>query len=369
MAWVEQLPSGSWRGMYRDASGRKRSSGVSKIGKRDAEARAQAAEVAARGKTTGAPVSDLTWGEWRPTWMSQRTVAAGTLIEDEKRVERHVEPRWGSVKLVDIRRADVQRWVSELSASGLSPSTVRKIHAVLSASMSAAARMDLVETNPCSDVAKPALPPTEEHWLSDDEIEALRDTIDERHLFTYELLIGTGLRWGECAGLHWTHVDFDRSTIEVVWAADRKAGGFKAPKSNQKRTVPVSERLLGLLSDRLEAMGWGEPPDANYVGGRRPPHGLVLAGKPGGGAPDPKPFSMALSAAGRAATVGEGARKRKVGAVRVHDLRHSYATRLVRRGVSILAVSKLMGHSSVVVTQRYASAGDTEWDAVRTALG
>lgn len=51
-----------------------------------------------------------------------------------------------------------------------------------------------------------------------------------------------------------------------------------------------------------------------------------------------------------------------------HDLRHTYASWILQDGVSIEALSKLLGHSSVTTTERYSHLADTQWDAVRAAL-
>lgn len=351
--------------MYRDPTGRKKSAGTFD-GKRLAQQAANTAEVTAK---TGRPSSDVTWGEWERQWTASRTVATSTALEDHKRIERHVRPRWGHVRLDKITRADVQQWSGELTASGLSASTVRKIVGVLSASMRAALRLDVIEVNPCTDLEQPKLAPSPEHWLSTDEVAAVREVLDDRYALTFELLLGTGMRWGEGVGLHWDHVDLEQGSIEVVWSWDRKGRTFKPPKSHQKRRVPIGDHLVGLLDARLEAVGFGEPPAGiEYDEMRRPAHGLVLA-VPGGTPPNGTSFAHGLSAAGRAAFVGKGARRRRVGDIRPHDLRHTYASKLVQGGVPIQQVSKLLGHSSLTVTQRYASLGDSQWDSVRNVLG
>lgn len=326
MAWIEQLPSKRWRGMYRDSAGRKKSAGTF-TGKRAAQQAANTAEATAK---TVRPASEVTWSEWEPQWVASRSVASSTAIEDGKRIERHVRPRWGAVKLNDITRADVQRWSGELTASGLSASTVRKIVGVLSASMRAAVRLDVIDVNPCTDLQQPKLAPSPEHWLSVPEVDALRDVLDDRYLLTFELLLGTGMRWGEGVGLHWDQVHLDAATIEVLWSFDRKSKSFTPPKSHQKRTVPIGERLVGLLDARLADVGSGAPPPGiEYKEMRAPLRGLVLA-TPGGTPPNGTSFAHGLSAAGRAAFVGEGARRRRVGEVRPHDLRHTYASSLVQ---------------------------------------
>ena len=364
MAWTEKLPSGRYRGMFRASDGRKRSVGTFD-GKRAAQNAATAAEVGAKNER---PSSDLSWSEWEARWTPGRSVAAATKLEDGKRIEKHVRPRWGEVKLEDISRSEVQSWASELAASGLSPSTTRKIVGVLSASMRAALRLDVIAVNPCTDIELPRIPPSPEHWLTDEEVDALRGTLDESQRFCFELLLGTGLRWGEAVGLHWSHVDLDRRQIEVLWSFDRKSKTMKPPKSHQRRTVPIGDTLVEMLGARLDERGWGSPPDLPYLDMKRPAHGLVLA-TPGGTPPNGTSFALAVAAAGKSAFVGEGERRRRVGNVRPHDLRHTFASRLVQRGINIQAVSNLLGHSSLTVTTRYASLGQSQFDAIRDVLG
>ncbi|UEA61431.1 site-specific integrase [Gordonia otitidis] len=228
----------------------------------------------------------------------------------------------------------------------------------------------LLSTNEATALNLPTIPPSPERWLSGDELDAIRAVLAESYLFTFELLVGTGTRWGEAVGLHYDDVDLHRKTIRIRWAWDRRNHLMKSPKTRQTRTVPISDRLANLIQERLDADGLGTPPDVEYQGGRRPLYGLVLRGT--NGLPvNPTSFAHGLTAAGNAAFVGAEGRKdrRRVGAVRTHDLRHSWASSLVQKGVPIDTVSKLLGHSNLTTTQRYADAADSQWDAVRNALG
>ncbi|MGW5075177.1 tyrosine-type recombinase/integrase [Rhodococcus sp. NPDC004095] len=365
MAWVEQLPSGRYRGMYRDGSNRKKSAGTFDS-KRAAQQAANAAEVGARQLPAR---SDVTFGEWCPVWSAGRQVEDSTRREDQKRLARHVLPQWEDDQLADISRADVQAWAIELVESGLSASTVRKIVGVLSSAMKAAVLADLIPANPCTGVELPKIPPSPERWLSSAEVDAIREVLADGHQLAFELLVGTGMRWGEATGLHWDHVDLDAGTIQVVWAHDRAGKFFKPPKTHAKRTIPIGERLANLLDARLEESGYGAPPaGVEYREMRKPGYGLVL-GTSAGTPPNGVSFAHALEAAGQAAFVGEGNRRRRVGHVRPHDLRHTYASLLVQSGVPIQAVGKLLGHGSLSVTQRYASVGDSQWDSIRSVLG
>lgn len=370
MAWTQQLKSGRYRALYRDEYGKQKSAGTFDKEK-TALGKAQAAEDEAR---TRKPKETLTWGEWRERWVPTRTVEASTLDRDNTRITVHLAPKWDTAMLSDIDRPAVQAWVRDLSrpkdqgGAGLSPSTVRKTVGVLSASLKAAMRDGLIDVNPCTSLEYPAIPPSPERWLSTAEVDAIRDVLAEQYQFTFELLLGTGCRWGEACGIHWDDVDLHRKVITVRWSWERRAHYMKAPKTGKTRTVPIGDRLAKLLGERLDAEGLGAPPSVEYKGGSKPLYGLVLR-TPAGTPPNGTSFAHGLTAAGNAAMVGEGVNRKRVGAVRPHDLRHTFGSGLVQKGITLDAVSKLMGHSSVLVTQRYASAAESQWDAVRNALG
>ncbi|MFE3029639.1 tyrosine-type recombinase/integrase [Nocardia tengchongensis] len=67
--------------------------------------------------------------------------------------------------------------------------------------------------------------------------------------------------------------------------------------------------------------------------------------------------------------MGEGDDRRRLGKVRPNDLRHTYASRLVRAKVPLDQVQLLLGHASVRTTQRYARQGESQWPDVRKTLG
>lgn len=363
MAWSEKLPSGKWRGIYRDQNGKRRSAGTFGTEKQ-ALGKATAAEDEARRRPAS---SDLTWREWHDRWVKTRKVEQSTAVRDASRIEHHVMPRWGAVPLSEIRRPDVQAWVDE-DLSKLAPSSVQKVIAVLGASLRAAMNAGLLATNEATALNLPPIPPSPERWLSDAEVDALRGVLADSCLLTFEVLVGTGARWGEAVALHWDDIDLRRKTARIRLAWDRQNKLFKAPKTRQARVVPIGDKLVGQLQARLDADGLGSPPDAPYPSGVRPLYGLVLRSARGF-PPDARNFARDLSAAGKAAFVDDGDNKRRIGAVRVHDLRHSYASGLVQSGVPIDAVSKLLGHSSLLTTQRYADAAESQWAAVRNALG
>jgi integrase len=138
--------------------------------------------------------------------------------------------------------------------------------------------------------------------------------------------IDTGARKGEAVGLLWKDVELGQG--------DRGVVKFMDTKSKQPRGIPLTKRVHALLTEKLK----DKPEDVEHV--------FVYQGKPAG---DPKKaFEQAVKDA--ALFLPEGHKDN----VTPHVLRHTFASRLVMKGVPLYQVSKLMGHASMRMTERYA---------------
>jgi integrase len=251
---------------------------------------------------------------------------------------KHILPAWQSVPLDGIRASAVQAWVKQLTTSGLAPATVRSCHNLLAGALEAAVRDRLINGNPARAVQLPATPPGREVYLSPAEVDqvaaAMANDIDRAVLLT---LAYCGLRWGELAGLRRSRLAPDLSTVRVVETVVEVGGVFSRkpyPKGRRARTVPVPQRLRGVLDGHLCA--------------HHPSGGDLLVFTNGAGEPlsrhqwPRRAFQPAVaSALGRTD-------------VRVHDLRHSYASWLVQAGVGLYQVAALLGHADPATTARYA---------------
>ncbi|MFC9433990.1 tyrosine-type recombinase/integrase [Nocardia sp. NPDC057030] len=365
MGWAEKLPSGRYRGMYRDAFGRKRSAGI--FTSKDVARRKAAAEEDKQRENPVRPVPAMTWGEWLPKWKALRTVEEGTQKIDDQRIGKHLSPRWGSIQLKAIEQHDVQEWIAELRGV-MAPTSVDKCYRLLSGSLKAARKAKLITDNPCHEIDLPKAGPSPERFLEDDEYSGLREPLEEFDRLIIDVLVGTGMRMGEAQGLHKEHIDLKRKTISIEWAWDKAARRMKPPKDHEKRVIPIGDTLTKILARLIKRDGLGEPAPVRYVAGRSVRSGLLL-GHVDGRPFDADNFGKRFQAASRVAWVTDGEEKRRLGKVRPHDLRHTYAGRLVRAGVPIQQVQKLLGHASLRTTQRYASLADSQWESVRGVLG
>lgn len=357
MGWTVKRGN-SYQARYRDADGRTRAAGTF-ARKSDAQKAADQAGI-----NLHEDKETLTWTEWKPIWWASRTVEPGTLARDQLAIDKHVEPRWGEIRLDEIAKHDVQLWVTELRKTGLAATTVAKLRNILSGSLRAAVDAEEIDTNPCQGVKLPKAGPSPDRFLTPEECDAIRKFLPPDQQFLFDLLLGTGMRFGEALGLHWEDVDCksDKPTVTVYWSWDRVDRSMKAPKSNQSRTIPISAALAGALKAKLAEDGWGEPLLVEYRGSRKPHSGVVIASR------NETEWMYGWRAAVKVATVGTGKDKRKVGSVRTHDLRHTYASRRVQSGTELQVVKDLLGHSTITLTERYARLAPNKFDDVRKHL-
>jgi integrase len=126
------------------------------------------------------------------------------------------------------------------------------------------------------------------------------------------LAINTGMRFGEMNDLTWDRVDLLNRTI---WLPGR------ATKNKKGRHVPLNDNALAALNAIPERIDGGRV----FTNARM----------------NEDPFKIALKRA-------------RIKNFRFHDLRHTFASRLVMAGIDLYRVSQLLGHSNVLMTQRYA---------------
>lgn len=361
MAWSEKLSSGRYRGGYRDRN--RELCYTEHTYTQPAEAKAEAQRLEDRTRNRPAyrkSAGKVSYREWVDEWWPKRTVEPITLRQDWLRMTKHILPRWGEVPLKDLSedRDGVQAWIDEKAGSKLSASTVAKIKALLSASMTAAIDDQRIVVNPCTRIKLPTIPPPDERYLERDEYAALREEMPtERDKLLCDLLVGTGLRWGEAVALHRPRIHRGSRSLDVMGVYDPEADAIKAyPKGKKKRSVPLEDSLAKLLAEWM----------ANTPAECATPHlkgstcrgGLLFSDD--GAVLDYFSFEKY--------TWRAAVKRAKVGPLRIHDLRHTYASWLRQDGVGLDEIQMLLGHTSAQTTQRYAHIGTARWDTVRTAL-
>lgn len=289
-----------------------------------------------------------------------------------QRLDCHVLPVFGSMEVRDIRRADCEDFVRTLAAKGLTPPSIKHAYDPLRRVLARAVKDDALLRNPADGVRLPTDRSTnrqkpQAHFLSAEQVELLARELDA--VPPYGLLIRfmayTGLRAGEVAGLNVADVATGR--VNVHRTREKIKGGWRdgTPKSEKsKRVVPLPGWLRSDMRAYLaDVHPHGDDAAAPLWPGRhRYPDSKTL------GALDwsePWERGCFAKAAFRPAL-------RRVGlppTVRLHDLRHTYASLSASAGVTREMLMDLMGHSSVVMTAAYTHLFTSDKDAAVELLG
>jgi len=268
----------------------------------------------------------------------------------EELLRQHVTPEIGSIALSKLAIADVRVMIATLSSKPgragkpLSPTTVGHARNALRAALADAVNDGLIARNPAAGrgVGAPkavahlveALTPEQ----ADSIVEAVRD---DRYGCLYRVLLWTGLRLGEATALRWADVDHAEPD---GWIRVRRSygvvggqGRFAEPKTKQsRRDVPIIDDVFEALREQRRRQR-----EARLLAGPDwVDQGLVFAG-PTGGPLDPRSITKRLHVL--LAPIG-------LPGLRTHDLRHGYATLLIRQGAQIPTIAKLLGHASPVMT-------------------
>lgn len=284
--------------------------------------------------------------------LGRRTVAG-----HRSAVKVHMAPRFGSDFVADLEPADVQALLGAMAKAGKAPKTILNVYTSLSAIFDYSVSQGWRPDNPCGPVDAPSIEeadPEGINYLDAGEIEALLRAVDltdpcgstDRAL--YAVAAKCGLRQGELLALRWRDVDWAAERLRVRASFDRKVE--KAPKTKSgRRSPPLPRSVAAELERHSRTTSYGAPDD------------LVFCNPETGGHLDHSKLSRRYRAALKAA----GLR-----ALRFHDLRHSYGTRLAAAGVDLVKIKTWMGHKDITTTMIYAhyAPGEDEAATVEAAF-
>ncbi|OYX72929.1 MAG: hypothetical protein B7Y81_04215 [Caulobacter sp. 32-67-35] len=289
----------------------------------------QADKAAARETLTMAELCDLYLAE------GISAKKASTIALDKVRIARHIKPAIGARKITDLHASDIQRLTQDIAAGKLKdptphsrggPGAAARTAGLLGGVFKFAVARKLCAENPAAGVKRPK-DRKRDRFLSPKELGALGDaltTASERGanpglVTIIRLLCLTGARKNEIARLRWSEVNIERGRLEL---ADSKTG---------EKVVPLGAAAMELLSEVART-------NSAYV------------------FPDPRDASIPIRnldwfwvGIRRAAALED---------VRIHDLRHSFASVAVAGGSSLFLIGKLLGHADAATTQRYAHLAD-----------
>ena len=238
-------------------------------------------------------------------------------------LQNHMIPAFGGVALTDIHKQDVIRWRDEISTR-VAAAFVNALVGTLSSAFSWFVDQRWIERNPCHRVKMLVRPQRVFPWLQNSEqVTRLISECTPNIRNMVAVLVGTGMRIDEALHLQWDDIDLEHRLITV------HRGRKGMTKSGRMRRVPIFDSVLPVLREMRLQRG----DNVLLWPGRKP-------GKPLFQASVWRPFKAAVERA--------GLDKR----MRIHDLRHSFASLFLLDGGDIFKLSRILGHSSVTITEK-----------------
>ena len=279
--------------------------------------------------------------DWLISVQSSRSKTTTALYIRTVNIE--IIPILGKTKLNDLNPGIIQRFYDYQIKIGKSGHAVHTMHKILKVSLQHAVKLGMIIRNPCK-VTTPPRPEKHEMKIYDEnQIQIFLNTalsIKDQYYPLYYLAFHTGMRQSELIGLKWEDIDWERNTLQVRRQLLRHKGGgyeFSKPKSrSSNRKILIGLRTMDVLKNHQETViqkrknakeNWTE---------------LDLI------------FPTKVGTPIVSSNLRRGFRKvlnvSRLPKIRFHDLRHTAASMMLNYGISVLAVSRRLGHSKPSIT-------------------
>ncbi len=255
----------------------------------------------------------------------QHVAHAQTYMKSIKTLEgymKRIRKRWGKIRLTDIKQQDVAVWLAELRREGLAPATVEKTRVIMNRSFQLGAQWEVpgADRNPVKGVPRVKFSNARETYVNSDQAAALlaaaTNSRNKQLKSIIALLLLTGMRVSELLSSRWENVDIDGGTLFVPIS-----------KNGRSRHVPLAQAAIQVLRDMQRTA----KVEFLFPNPRNPTKSITTI-KHG--------WQAVREAAG-------------MPNLRIHDLRHSFASAAVSAGIDLYHVGKIMGHQNVSSTARY----------------
>lgn len=378
----DQMPDGRYRYRYTDKNGERKSvyswklTATDKVpqGKRDGLSLRQKETEIEKDLQDGIDsslASNITLND-----MFEKYIGLKTNLKNSTRVnyiycyDHFVRKNIGNRKIKTFKYSDIKSFYNELLQNGMKVSTLDNIHTILHPTFTLAVRDGVIRNNPtegvCAELKKVTDKPKQRHALTKEEQQLFMDFIKESPTYNHWLplftfFLGTGCRVGEVVGIRWKDIDFNNDTISInhntTYRPDGKGGmivSINTPKTEAGiRTIPmfkgVREAILQMKLDQMklgircesEIDGYTDFVFMNRYGGILLPHDI----------------NRAIERIYKGANAKEAEQAKKehrtpviIRHFSVHNLRHTFCTRLCEVENNIKLIMSIMGHSDVQTT-------------------
>jgi integrase len=278
-------------------------------------------------------------------WLAGCEVRPTTLARYRSIVNAHLVPGLGHLKLVELAPADLKRLYAALRDRGAATKTITHVHSVIHKALQDAWDLDLLSRNVADRVRPPKAKTAKQ--LGEDlacwspaQLRAFLTHVRQDRLYpAWRLAAQSGMRRGELVGLRWSDVDLEAGTVRV--AATRVMVGYTVQVSDPK--TEKGRRTFALDPETAAALrAWRltQAQERLRVGPGYEDSGYCFT-NPDGSPIHPQRFSDWFQ---------QHCRRAGLPRIRLHDVRHSYATAGLAAGVPLKVMSARLGHANTAIT-------------------
>ena len=309
-----------------------------------------------------------TFEELATRWLTlvENDLSPTTLRRYKNLLSKRILPALGDRPVSSIKTMDLDALYQGLSKRvGLSPATVRQAHAIIRRALRQAVLWGWIHTNPAANATPPHLTKADLSPPDVDQVgELLRAANDRDPEFANYLHIAatTGARRGELCALRWSNVNLEIGTLTIEHSIVEVSGGLfeKDTKTHASRHIAIDEGTVSVFqAQRRKAQE-----RASLIGEQVRDDAFVFSRVPNGTTPW-TPDSVTKRFAAIRVDLGYHN-------MRLHDLRHFAATRLMAAGVPVRTVSGRLGHANPSTTlsvySHFVAASDQEAASVMGKL-
>jgi len=344
---IARRPNGKWRARYRDETGHEHTRHFDR--KVDAQQWLDQVTATVVTGTYADPKSgQITFAAFYGEWSARQVWAPGTVLAMSL-AARSVP--FGDKTMRQIRRSDVEVWIKSMDAAGLAPGTIKTRYVNVRSVFRAAVRDRVIGTDPTDTVRLPRRRRADAAMSipTPDDVGLLMTAAEGGFRTFVALCAFAGLRLGEAAAVQLGDVDFVGAALAVTRQVQRVNGGaidVRAPKYGSERVVYLANGLVDLLAQHVADFGTIGDEQWLFTGeGDQPPHQNTVGYW----------WRKTLRVAG-------------LSGIKLHDLRHFYASGLIAAGCDVVTVQRSLGHAKATTTlNTYAHLWPTAEDRTRKA--
>lgn len=292
--------------------------------------------------------NDIMFHEYMESWLEteKRFIRETTYYGYKKVVSRHIVPYFKNknISLIDLSPMHLQEYYNYKLDSGLRPSTVKRHHANIRKALQDALSQNIIPYNAADRTKLPSAKKYHANTYNDQQITELLKISKGTPIESAVILcIYYGLRRGEVCGLRWSDVDLENRILHIASTRTTAASGevFQntAKTKSSIREMPINDVIFKYLTE-LKAK---QQKNKEFLENEYDQSDFVCCWDDG----EPLKVSYVSHA------FGTLLKKNNLPHIRLHDLRHSCATNLLKKGVDLKIIQEYLGHSTIATTANF----------------